>query len=88
MDSQAQRQAKAVGRPDDSGSCGPDGGPAVLGSIFEADLQLPQHAYRSAHGAHDALREVHRLVNTGHMEVVDADVSGYFDSIPHAERRT
>ncbi|MGB2823395.1 MAG: group II intron reverse transcriptase/maturase [Phycisphaerae bacterium] len=57
----------------------------VLGPIFEADLQPQQYAYRPAHKAHDALREVHRLVNTGHTEVVDADLSGYFDSIPHAE---
>ena len=58
---------------------------AVLGPIFEADPQPQQHAYRPAHGAHDAVRVVHRLVNTGHTEVVDADLSGYFDSIPHAE---
>lgn len=57
----------------------------VLEPIFEADLQPEQHAYRADHSALDAVREVHSLVNTGHTEVVDADLSGYFDSIPHAE---
>lgn len=57
----------------------------VLGPIFEADLPPEQHAYREGHSAHDAVRQAHRLVSTGHREVVDADLSGYFDSIPHAE---
>jgi RNA-directed DNA polymerase len=57
----------------------------VLGPIFEADLQPEQHAYRPDHGALDAVRQVHGHVSTGHTEVVDADLSGYFDSIPHAE---
>ncbi len=36
--------------------------------------------------AHEAIRHVHKLVNGGYDEVVDADSSGYFDNIP--ARRT
>jgi group II intron reverse transcriptase/maturase len=57
----------------------------VLEPIFGADLQPEQYAYRPDHSALDAVRQVHRHVSTGHTEVVDADLSGYFDSIPHAE---
>ena len=57
----------------------------VLDSIFEADLQPEQYAYRSERSAQDAVRQVHTLLKSGHGEVIDADLSGYFDSIPHAE---
>ena len=59
-----------------------------MGPIFEADLQPEQYAYRPEHSALDAVRHVRKLLNTGHTEVVDADLSGYFDSIPHAELMT
>jgi len=55
----------------------------VLQPIFEADLQEEQYAYRAGRSAHDAIRRVHSLLNTGHTEIVDADLTGYFDSIPH-----
>ena len=57
----------------------------VLEPIFEADLQPEQYAYRQDRRALDAVKRVHKLINTGHGEIVDADLSGYFDSIPHAD---
>jgi group II intron reverse transcriptase/maturase len=57
----------------------------VLEPIFEADLQPEQYAYRAEHSALDAVQAVHQLLSTGYTDVVDADLSGYFDTIPHAE---
>jgi group II intron reverse transcriptase/maturase len=57
----------------------------VLGPIFEADLPSELYGYRPGRSGLDAIREVHTLINAGHREVVDADLAGYFDSIPHAE---
>ena len=57
----------------------------VLEPIFEADLPREQYAYRADRSALDAVQHVHKLINTGHGQTVDADLSSYFDSIPHAE---
>ena len=57
----------------------------VLSPIVEADLAPEQYAYRPGRSAHDAVNQAHRLVNTGHCEGVDADLSDYFGQIPHAE---
>ena len=57
----------------------------VLEPIFEADLQPEQYAYRRDRSALAAVRQVHKLINTGYGEVVDADLSSYFDNLPYAE---
>jgi RNA-directed DNA polymerase len=51
----------------------------VMEPIFDEDLQPEQHAYRADHSAHLALREVQVWLDRGYTEVVDADLSGYFD---------
>src|ERR1700758_1323263 len=57
----------------------------VLEPIFEADFEDTAYGYRPARGAADAVKEVHRHIRRGHTDVVDADLSKYFDSIPHCE---
>ena len=57
----------------------------VLEPIFEADLPEQQHAYRAGCSAHDALAKVKVGISSGYSEVVDADLSSYFDTIPHRE---
>jgi len=57
----------------------------VLEPIFEADLEDSAYGYRPGRGATDAIKEVHRLVCRGYTDVVDADLSKYFDTIPHSD---
>src|ERR671927_185882 len=57
----------------------------VLEPIFEADLDPSAYGYRPGRGGMDAIKEVHRLVCRGYTGVVDADLSKYFDTIPHRE---
>jgi RNA-directed DNA polymerase len=57
----------------------------VLEPIFEADFPDEQHGYRPERDALAAVKQVHSLLNSGHTQVVDADLSAYFDTIPHAE---
>jgi RNA-directed DNA polymerase len=57
----------------------------VLEPIFEADFEDTAYGYRPKRGAVDAVKEVHRHLCRGYTDVVDADLSRYFDSIPHSE---
>jgi RNA-directed DNA polymerase len=57
----------------------------ILQPIFEADLEPTAYGYRPGRTALEAVQEVHRALCAGHTEVVDGDVSQYFDTIPHAE---
>jgi RNA-directed DNA polymerase len=57
----------------------------VLEPVFEADFEDSAYGYRPRRGAADAIRRVHRLTCRGMTDVVDADLSKYFDTIPHAD---
>ena len=57
----------------------------VLEPIFEADLEPGAYGYRPKRSAQDAIRRVHKLICEGYTDVVDADLSKYFDTIPHCE---
>ena len=57
----------------------------VLEPIFEADFEDTAYGYRPARGAADAIKDVCGYLRRGHTDVVDADLSRYFDTIPHAD---
>jgi RNA-directed DNA polymerase len=57
----------------------------VLEPIFEADLDPAAHGYRPGRSGADAIKAVHALLCQGYTDVVDADLSKYFDTIPHQE---
>ena len=55
----------------------------VIEPIFEASFLDGSYGFRPGRSCHDALREVDGLLREGSTFVVDADLQGYFDSIPH-----
>ncbi|WP_428542864.1 reverse transcriptase domain-containing protein [Rhodopila sp.] len=57
----------------------------VLEPVFEADFEDGAYGYRPRRSAIDAVKETHRLLCRGYTDVVDADLSKYFDTIPHAD---
>jgi len=57
----------------------------VLEPIFEADLDPAAYGYRPERGASEAIQVVLSLLRQGYTDVVDADLSRYFDTIPHDE---
>jgi len=57
----------------------------VLEPIFEAEFDPNAYGYRPKRSAKDAIQKVHRLLCEGYTDVVDADLSKYFDKIPHRE---
>ena len=56
----------------------------VLEPIYEAGFAEQSYGFRPGRGCLDALRRVEELLQAGYTFVVDADLKGYFDSIPHA----
>ena len=57
----------------------------VIEPVFEADFLDCSYGFRPKRSAHDAIEEISHALNSGYTEVIDADVSKYFDTIPHAK---
>src|SRR6202011_5757649 len=57
----------------------------ILEPIWEADLEPNAYGYRPQKSAQDAIQKVDELLHEGYTDVVDADLSKYFDTIPHSE---
>jgi len=57
----------------------------ILEPIFEADFLDCSHGFRPGHSAHQALEEIRGHLQAGYQAVYDADLKGYFDSIPHSQ---
>ena len=60
----------------------------VIEPIFEATFLDSSYGFRPQRSAHDALRQVSRLLREGYTHVVDADLKSYFDTIPHEGMRS
>jgi group II intron reverse transcriptase/maturase len=57
----------------------------VIEPIFEADFCDSSYGFRPKRSAHDAVDAISKALLTGHRQVIDADLSKYFDTIPHAK---
>jgi len=57
----------------------------ILEPIFEADFLDCSHGFRPGRSAHQALAEIRGHLQAGYQAVYDADLKGYFDSIPHSQ---
>src|SRR5579862_2470737 len=55
----------------------------ILEPIFEADFEDCSYGFRPGRSAHQALEAIRQHLQAGYREVYDADLKGYFDSIPH-----
>jgi RNA-directed DNA polymerase len=55
----------------------------ILEPIFEADFEDCSYGFRPNRSAHQALEEIRGHIKAGYQAVYDADLKGYFDSIPH-----
>lgn len=57
----------------------------ILEPIWEADLEPSAYGYRPRKSGQDAIQKVDELLHEGYTDIVDADLSKYFDTIPHSE---
>ena len=57
----------------------------IIEPIFESDFCDSSYGFRPKRSAHNAVDDVADALHKGHCHVIDADLSKYFDTIPHAK---
>ena len=55
----------------------------VIEPIFEADFEDGSYGFRPKKSAEGAITKIKEYIKSGYMEIIDADISKYFDTIPH-----
>ena len=84
-DPEAGGRRTSARHPDDPGSGGSDRRQARAGADLRGGFRGRRLWLPAGRSAIDAIKEVHRLICRGYTDVVDADLSKYFDTIPHAD---
>jgi RNA-directed DNA polymerase len=82
---QAKTKRRALGIPTVKDRVVQSAAAIVLQPIWEADFHDHSYAYRPKRGTHQAMDKVKEALLSGKVEVVDADLSSYFDLIPHRQ---
>ena len=82
---QAKTKRRALGIPTVKDRVVQSAAAIVLQPIWEADFHDHSYAYRPKRRTHQAMDKVKEALLSGKVEVVDADLSSYFDLIPHAQ---
>ena len=82
---QARTKRRALGIPTVKDRVVQSAAVIVLQPILEADFHDHSYAYRPKRRTHQAMDKVKEAMLSGKVEVVDADLSSYFDMIPHRE---
>ena len=82
---QAKTKRRALGIPTVKDRVVQSAAAIVLQPIWEADFHDHSYAYRPKRRTHQAMDKVREALLSGKVEVVDADLSSYFDLIPHRE---
>ena len=82
---QARKKRRALGIPTVKDRVVQSAAAIVLQPIWEADFHDHSYAYRPKRRTHQAMDKVKEALLSGKVEVVDADLSSYFDLIPHRQ---
>ena len=82
---QARTKRRALGIPTVKDRVVQSAAAIVLQPIWEADFHDHSYAYRPKRRTHQAMDKVREALLSGKVEVVDADLSSYFDLIPHRQ---